>query len=96
MWRGPQFDHTSVLKLIEWRWGLQPLTVRDAEANNLAQALRLGEPVLEAPQYAVPPGPFGAPCSTSAVGVRAAAADDEDTEWIAVREIAERYGFPIY
>lgn len=35
------FDHTSVLKLIEWRWGLQPLTTRDAsdEIANLALAL---------------------------------------------------------
>ena len=24
------FDHTSVLKLIEWRWGVPPLTARDA------------------------------------------------------------------
>jgi len=32
------FDHTSVLKLIEWRWGLAPLTPRDAskDINNLA------------------------------------------------------------
>src|SRR5438067_9065184 len=32
------FDHTSVLQLIEWRWGLEPLTPRDAsnDINNLA------------------------------------------------------------
>ena len=28
------FDHASVLKLIEWRWDLPPLTVRDATAAN--------------------------------------------------------------
>jgi phospholipase C len=28
------FDHTSVLRLIEWRWNLAPLTVRDATANS--------------------------------------------------------------
>ena len=33
------FDHTSVLKMIEWRWGLEPLTVRDQTATNLAEAL---------------------------------------------------------
>jgi phospholipase C len=35
------YDHTSVLKLIEWRWGLDPLTARDAsdEVANLAHAL---------------------------------------------------------
>jgi phospholipase C len=38
------FDHTSVLKLIEWRWGLAPLTARDAsdDVNNLALALNFG------------------------------------------------------
>jgi phospholipase C len=38
------FDHTSVLKLIEWRWGLEPLTARDASSDvgNLLDALDLG------------------------------------------------------
>jgi phospholipase C len=35
---GP-YEHTSVLKMIEWRWGLKPMTVRDASAKNLAEAL---------------------------------------------------------
>jgi phospholipase C len=35
------FDHTSALKLIEWRWSLPPLTARDAspEIGNLASAM---------------------------------------------------------
>ena len=35
------YDHTSVLKLLEWRWNLNPLTARDAsdEVANLAYAL---------------------------------------------------------
>src|SRR4030095_7947403 len=33
------FDHCSILRMIEWRFGLPPLTVRDAQANNLAEAL---------------------------------------------------------
>ena len=35
---GP-YEHTSVLKMIEWRWGLPPLTARDANAKNLAEVL---------------------------------------------------------
>ena len=35
---GP-YEHTSVLKMIEWRWGLPPLTARDANARNLAEVL---------------------------------------------------------
>ena len=35
---GP-YEHASVLKMIEWRWGLEPMTVRDEKAKNLAEAL---------------------------------------------------------
>lgn len=35
---GP-YEHCSVLKMIEWRWGLQPMTARDANARNFAEAL---------------------------------------------------------
>ena len=56
------YDHTSVLKLIEWRWGLAPLSVRDATANNPATALNFSSPSLAAPQAFVPAGPFGGVC----------------------------------
>ncbi len=49
------YDHTSVLKLIEWRFGLAPLTPRDAAARNLAEVLNFGQPNLTAPRYHVPP-----------------------------------------
>ncbi|MFC0438379.1 alkaline phosphatase family protein [Kutzneria buriramensis] len=49
------YDHTSVLKMIEWRFGLEPLTVRDAAANNLAEVLDFSNPPqLAAPRYHVP------------------------------------------
>jgi len=54
------YDHTSVLKLIEWRWNLAPLTARDAsdEVANLAYALDFTSPntsVPELPVIAEPP-----------------------------------------
>jgi phospholipase C len=33
---GP-YDHTSILKFIEWRWGLEALTLRDAAALNIGE-----------------------------------------------------------
>jgi phospholipase C len=57
------FDHASVLRLIEERWNLQPLTVRDAQANNLADVLDLAHPQLSAPAIDVAAGPFGVPCA---------------------------------
>jgi phospholipase C len=35
------YDHTSILKFIEWRFGLAPLTARDAAANNIGEVLDL-------------------------------------------------------
>jgi phospholipase C len=32
------YNTTSILKFIEWRYGLKPLAERDAEANNLLAA----------------------------------------------------------
>jgi phospholipase C len=80
------YDHTSVLKMIEWRWGLQPLTVRDSSANNLANVLDFDHFNLTAPQFSVPSGPFGALCPN------APATSDESQ---LLRELAAEFGFPV-
>jgi phospholipase C len=50
------YDHTSVLKMIEWRWGLPALTARDAAARNIAEVLDFTHPPnLTAPRWNVPP-----------------------------------------
>jgi phospholipase C len=36
------YDHTSILRFIEWRYGLEPLADRDAEADNLLAAFDFG------------------------------------------------------
>ena len=48
------FDHASILRMIEGRWNLRPLSVRDATATSLADALDFTEPDLDAPDYDVP------------------------------------------
>jgi len=48
------FDHASILRMIEWRWSLRPLSVRDAKANNLAAVLDFRRRNLRAPRYSVP------------------------------------------
>lgn len=56
------YDHTSVLKMIEWRHGLAPLTPRDAAARNMAEVLDFSRPPdLEAPRWQVPPA-VSVPC----------------------------------
>jgi phospholipase C len=60
-----RYEHTSILSLIEWRWNLPALTVRDQTAQNLVQTLDFSQTNYFRPQFAVPPGPFGAPCTNS-------------------------------
>jgi phospholipase C len=58
---GQPFDHTSILKMIEWRWNLPHLTDRDQNAKNLAEVLDLTSPVppgLTALPLVVPPQPY--------------------------------------
>jgi phospholipase C len=58
-----QFDHTSILRMIEWRWSLPALSSRDVGANNLADTLDfVTAPNLSAPSIVAPPGPFGGSC----------------------------------
>jgi phospholipase C len=44
-------DHTSVLKLIERKWNLPPMTARDAAADDLLDMVDF----TAAPTFAVPP-----------------------------------------
>jgi phospholipase C len=81
------FDHTSVLRMVEWRWNLPALSVPDSTANNLAEALDFAAPSLEAKQFKVAAGPCGTPCLPLQ---RAAVIDD----WEELRMIASAEGWP--
>jgi phospholipase C len=53
---GP-YEHSSILKMIEWRWGLEPMTMRDLYAKNLAEALDFTtrRKAIDLPAYDPPP-----------------------------------------
>jgi phospholipase C len=59
---GP-FEHTSILKMIEWRWGLPPLTARDANARNLAEVLDFSTRRTDQPEVPVLPSFLSVPCA---------------------------------
>jgi phospholipase C len=81
------YDHTSVLRMVEWRWGLAPLTARDAAARNLAEVLDFARPPdLTAPRWPVPPA-ASRPCPAGDY------ADYED--WQALAALARRHGWPL-
>jgi hypothetical protein len=68
-----------VLKLIEWRWGLQPLTRRDAsvaptDPGNLATALDFSRPVTKVPRLPVLPPFTPTACAAAAPAAAAPAA----------------------
>jgi phospholipase C len=56
------YDHASILKLIEWRFGLAPLAARDRAARNLANALDFTRARVRAPAIAAP-AVANVPCS---------------------------------
>jgi len=64
------YDHTSVLKFIEWRYNLPPLTSRDAsdQIANLALALNFATPDLTVPSLPVISTPFPNPCGLFELG----------------------------
>ena len=70
-------DHTqwgfeSILKMIRYRFGLAPLTKRDAYARNVARAFDFGSrPKLDLPALPDPANVISQPCSGSPVAARA-------------------------
>jgi phospholipase C len=84
-----EVDHTSILRMIEWRWHLAPLTVRDQTANNLAEVLDFSARDVSARPFAVPSGPFGASC------VGAVSKAEEKEEWLPLLEMAADFGWPV-
>jgi phospholipase C len=94
------FDHTSVLKLIEWRWGLVPLSPRDAstDVNNLAYALDFSHPDATVPSLPEPQAPLvAAPClQTLGSGILSSGGTATPTaNWQQLGMQAAALGFPI-
>ncbi len=80
------YDHASVLKMIEWRWGLPALAPRDSAANNLAEALDFEKPrAKKPPQFRVPAGPFGGVCGLGALS------SSVTSEWAGLAALARSF-----
>lgn len=98
------YDHTSVLKMIEWRWGLAPLTARDAsnDISNLAYALNFSQPQTAVPSLPTPFAPaIAVPCFQNAHGIFSTAKSGSDASPAGSGEkrgelqtLAAQYGFP--
>ncbi|MDT4933747.1 MAG: phospholipase [Pseudonocardiales bacterium] len=84
------YDHTSILRAIEWRWNLPALTPRDAAAANIVRALDFGSaPRLTAPKFTVPQVVAAAcPGDTLPAGAEAG-------EWSDLKELAVTLGWSL-
>ena len=64
------YGHESILKLIEYRYGLRPLTVRDAYARNIGHSFDFeSRPRLDLPQLPDPAAVVGMNCSNQPPGL---------------------------
>lgn len=104
------YDHTSILRMVEARWGLAPLGARDATTNNLANLLDFSQEPRLAPQYPVPPIVVGTACPATVAlpsddsipamrtvrgGGVATLAPSRRAQWSALGELAAKHGFRI-
>ncbi|GAC1597577.1 MAG: hypothetical protein NVS3B21_22300 [Acidimicrobiales bacterium] len=88
------YDHTSILRMIEWRWQLPALTIRDATAHNLAEVLDFGATTL-APAITLPPDytPISPPCPPG--GVSAPAPAGATADFVALKDMAIAAGWKL-
>ena len=83
------YDHTSILKMIEWRWGLRPLTPRDKHAHNIANALNFYRHDTSSPTYSV------APFVSAGCAAEADTSGAEYKEWPALKKRAQAAGWEL-
>jgi phospholipase C len=76
-------DHTSALRFVQWRFGLQPLSARDRNAFNLAESLDFRRPRLDVPTLPVvlDPGPHLCDTPGTTVTGTSATTSHEETFW---------------
>jgi phospholipase C len=86
------YGFESILKMIEYRFGLQPLTRRDAYANNIASSFAWeAKPRLDVPDLPTPQHVVSLPCASG--GDTAARAKDHDLVDLVTSGYLERLGF---
>lgn len=103
-----QFDHTSILNLICWRFGLDAsFYPRSKTSNNFALALEFSKAAdtSAAPAFTVPSGPFGLECNLASYLPSGTGIDQLDAsarsraehilDLQALSTKAKRYGFTI-
>jgi len=79
------YDHTSLLRFVEWRFGLAPLSARDRSARNLADALDFRAPRQDVPALPVVLDPGPHLCGTPGTGM-----SQEEPFWLELKDLKDR------
>ena len=95
------FGFESILKMIEYRFGIDPLTTRDAYAQNIAKSFDWeSKPRLEPPDLPDPPAVAGHQCSNQLPGAKEAAPGEapqrpkeHDLKYLLTSGYLDRLGF---
>ncbi|HVE69502.1 MAG TPA: alkaline phosphatase family protein [Solirubrobacteraceae bacterium] len=86
------YGFESILKMIEWRFGLPPLTKRDRYAQNIARSFDWTSPPRSAPSLPTPPDVVSQPCSASS-RPHGAAVEPHDLMRLHTSGYLDRLGF---
>jgi phospholipase C len=94
------FGFESILKMIEYRFGIAPLTRRDAYAQNIARSFDFeSKPRLEPPALPTPPVVAGHQCSNQLPGTKVGAQGysarpkEHDLQYLQTSGYLDRLGF---
>jgi phospholipase C len=94
------FGFESILKMIEYRYGIPPLTRRDAYAQNIARSFDWeSKPRLELPSLPDPPAVAGHQCTNRPPGAKVAAGEtsqrpkEHDLKYLLTSGYLDRLGF---
>ena len=93
------FDHTSVLKLLEWRWNLPPLTVRDASSQieNLNVVFDFDQPQTSIPGLPAPLPYVPLACPQGTVQTFGDTfGSEESADMATLQKLAASSGWPIF
>lgn len=90
-----QYGHESILKLISYRFGLNPLTRRQRYCRNIGRGFDWAHPDFDPPALPDPPQVASTPCALGGGSIldgEAAHVSDLD----GLEAMATRFGFPVY
>ncbi len=86
----------SILKLISYRFGLEPLTVRDRYATNIGRSFDWAKPQFDPPDLPDPVDVATRPCSLGGGGGLSKETQIEHAgDLAALEELAYRFGVPV-